>query len=229
MTRMVDVSHQIADGMTTYPGLPGPDIDEYLSFEDSHQSYAPGTEFTIGRIFMVTNTGTYLDTPAHRYREGSDLADLELEKVAGLPGIVVDADEQAVGPEILTGRDVAGKAVLIRTDWDRHWRTDHYGSPEHPYLTGSAAKALADAGAALVGIDSVNIDDTSDESGGARPTHSALLAAGVPVVEHLCQLHRLPREGFTFFAVPVKARGLGTFPVRAFAMVEDASPATAAS
>ncbi|CAM4049311.1 cyclase family protein [Nocardiopsis rhodophaea] len=219
MTQLVDISHQITAGMTTYPGLPGPEIDDHLTFEDSRQRYAPGTEFRIGRISMVANTGTYLDTPAHRYRDGADLADLDLEKVAGLPGLVVEPQEREIGPEAFKGLDVEGRAVLIRTGWDRHWRTEAYGSPEHPFLSEAAARALVEAGAALVGIDSVNIDDTSEAAGGARPAHSALLAAGVPVVEHLCDLGRLPAEGFAFFAVPVKVRGLATFPVRAFAMV----------
>lgn len=205
--------------MTTYPGLPGPVIEDHLSFEDSQRTYATGTEFTIGRVSMVANTGTYLDTPAHRYRDGADLADLELEKVAGVPGIVVDADGREIGPDVFKGLDIAGKAVLIRTGWDRHWRTERYGAPDHPHLTEEAARLLADGGAGLVGIDSVNIDDTSEQSGGARPVHSSLLAAGIPIVEHLCLLDRLPAEGFSFFAVPVKVRGLATFPVRAFAMI----------
>ncbi|MFC4563913.1 cyclase family protein [Nocardiopsis mangrovi] len=221
MTQLVDVSHQVTEGMTTYPGLPGPTIEDHLSFEASRASYAEGTEFRIGRISMVANTGTYLDMPAHRYRDGADLADLELEKVAGVPGIVVGAEERAIGPDSFKGLDLDGKAVLLRTGWDRHWRTERYGSADHPYLTGDGAKALADAGATLVGIDSVNIDDTSSEGGGARPAHSLLLAAGIPVVEHLCLLDRLPTAGFAFFAVPVKVRGLGTFPVRAFGLIPD--------
>ncbi|GAA3982591.1 cyclase family protein [Thermobifida alba] len=219
MARLIDVSHQIVAGMTTYPGLPAPVVEDHLSFEESREDYASGTEFQIRRISMVGNTGTYLDTPSHRYRDGSDLADLPLEKVAALPGRVVDAVGRGVGPEAFRGLDLAGRAVLIRTGWDRHWRTEAYGGPDHPFLTEDGAKALVDAGATLVGIDSVNIDDTSPDSGGARPAHSVLLAAGIPVVEHLCLLHQLPEEGFQFFAVPVKVRGMGTMPVRAFALV----------
>ncbi|HLU95469.1 MAG TPA: cyclase family protein [Thermobifida alba] len=219
MARLIDVSHQIVAGMTTYPGLPAPVVEDHLSFEESREDYASGTEFQIRRISMVGNTGTYLDTPSHRYRDGSDLADLPLEKVAALPGRVVDAVGRGVGPEAFRDLDLAGRAVLIRTGWDRHWRTEAYGGPDHPFLTEDGAKALVDAGAALVGIDSVNIDDTSPDSGGARPAHSILLAAGIPVVEHLCLLHQLPEEGFQFFAVPVKVRGMGTMPVRAFALV----------
>lgn len=219
MVKLVDVSHQVTAGMTTYPGLPGPVIEDHMSFEDSHRTYAAGTEFSIGRISMVANTGTYLDMPAHRYRDGADLADLDLEKVAGVPGVVVDAQGREVGPEAFAGIEVQGRAVLIRTGWDRHWRTEAYGGPDHPFLSEAGAKALVEGGATLVGIDSVNIDDTSPAAQGSRPAHSALLAAGIPVVEHLCLLGGLPASGFTFFAVPVKIRGLAAFPVRAFAMV----------
>ncbi len=214
---LVDLSHAIEHGMTTYPGLPGPEISDHLTREASRRVYAPGTEFHIGRITMIANTGTYLDTPAHRYPDGFDLAGLALDSVADLPGIAVTATDQAIGPEPLDGLDVAGKAVLFATGWDRHWRADEYGGPDHPYLTADAAAALVDAHPALVGIDSVNIDDTR---GGERPAHSNLLAAGIPIVEHLTGLDRLPADRFRFFAVPVKVRGMGTFPVRAFAIVD---------
>lgn len=221
MGRFVDVSHQITHDMTTYPGLPGPQIEDHITFDASQRSYAPGTEFSITRISMVANTGTYIDMPAHRYRDGADLADLDLEKVADVPGTVVDAPAREVGPEAFAGVPVQGRAVLIRTGWDRHWRTDKYGAPEHPFLTEEGARLLAEQGARMVGIDSVNIDDTSEAAQGARPAHSVLLAKGVPVVEHMCMLNRLPAEGFRFFAVPAKVRGMGTFPVRAFAIVDD--------
>jgi kynurenine formamidase len=215
---LVDLSHVIEHGMATYPGLPGPEIGEHLTFDDSAGSYAPGTEFTIGRITLVSNTGTYLDTPAHRYRDGFDLSALPLERCVDLPALVVDgpAGEQAFGPGDFTGLDVAGAAVLLRTGWSRHWRTESYGDPAHPFLTADGARHLVEAGAALVGIDSVNIDDTR---GGERPAHSLLLAAGVPVVEHLTALDRLPASGARFTAVPPGVRGMGTFPVRAFARV----------
>ncbi|MDS1269167.1 cyclase family protein [Lipingzhangella sp. LS1_29] len=218
-TQLLDLSHQISAGMTTYPGLPGPVIDDHVSFEDSHATYAPGTEFQIARITMVANTGTYLDTPAHRYRNGADVADVALDRIAALPGTVIDlpADAgRAFTPEHIDTSAVAGRAVLLRTGWDRNWRTERYGSADHPYLTAQGAQALADAGAQLVGIDAVNIDDTAAPEG-ERPAHSILLAAGIPVVEHLCLLDQLPRQGFEFFAVPAKVRGMGTFPVRAFA------------
>jgi kynurenine formamidase len=196
--------------MVTYPGLPAPHITAHLTRAASRDRYASGTEFHIGRIDMVANTGTYLDTPFHRYADGHDLADLPIERVAGVPGIVIEGDTV---PD-----DVAGKAVLVRTGWDVHFGTERYGDPSHPYLRTDVAVALVDAGVALVGIDSVNIDATAT---GERPVHSALLAAGIPVVEHLTNLGDIPTSGFDFFAVPVKVRGMGTFPVRAFAMWDD--------
>jgi kynurenine formamidase len=216
--RLVDLSHHVEHGMVTYPGLPVPEIGSHLSFEDSAGHYASGTEFQIGRIAMVANTGTYLDTPAHRYRDGWDLADLPLERCADLPVSVVrrEGAADAVGAEVFDGLDVAGRAVLIHTGWDQHWRTEGYGDPAHPHLTGPGAQALVDGGAALVGIDSVNIDDTRT---GERPAHSLLLAAGIPVVEHLTRLD-LVTPAARFTAVPVAVRGLATFPVRAFARVD---------
>ncbi|MFC5178838.1 cyclase family protein [Nocardioides taihuensis] len=213
---LIDLSHVIEDGTITYPGLPAPEISEHLGFDDSHDLYAAGTEFAIGRISMVANTGTYLDTPAHRYRGADDLSRLPLERCALLPGIVVGAGP-VIGPDELEGLDVDGRAVLLRTGWDRHWATDAYGDPAHPFLTEAGAHRLAEGGAALVGIDSVNIDDTR---AGARPAHSVLLAAGIPVVEHLTGLDGLPATGFRFTAVPPAVRGMATFPVRAFATVE---------
>lgn len=214
---LVDLSHTIEHGMTTYPGLPGPVVGAHLTREASRAIYDDGTEFHVGRIEMVANTGTYLDTPAHRYADGIDLAELPLEAVADLPGVCVATSQRAIGPEALADVDVAGRAVLFATGWDRHWRTDAYGSPEHPFLTADAVGALVQGGAALVGIDSVNVDDTGDRS---RPAHSGLLAAGIPVAEHLTGLDRLVGQPFRFTAVPVKVRGLGTFPVRAFAVAE---------
>ncbi|ANY09822.1 cyclase [Pseudonocardia sp. HH130630-07] len=204
--------------MTTYPGLPGPRIEDHLSFEASRDRYAPDTEFAIGRISMVANTGTYLDTPAHRYRGGHDLSGLPLERCAGLPAVVVGlagTDGHEIGPENLPA-DVEGCAVLLHTGWDRHWGTDRYGDPRHPHLTEAGAHHLVGHGAVLVGIDSVNIDDTV---GGARPAHSVLLAADIPVVEHLTALAGLPGRGAVFSAVPPAIQGLATFPVRAFAVV----------
>jgi kynurenine formamidase len=215
---LIDLSHVIEDGMVTYPGLPGPEISEHLSFDESRAHYAAGTEFTIGRISLVANTGTYLDTAAHRYRGGADLGRLPLEHCALLPGVVVDGGA-VIGPDDFEGvdLDLEGCAVLLRTGWDRHWGTDAYGDAAHPFLSEAGAQRLVATGAALVGIDSVNIDDTS---AGTRPAHSVLLAADIPVVEHLTGLHALPRTGFRFTAVPPAVRGLATFPVRAFAAVE---------
>ena len=217
--RLIDLSHVVEHGMTTYPGLPAPEIGVHLGFEESHGSYAAGTEFQIGRIAMVANTGTYLDTPAHRYRDGHDLADLPLERCAELPAVVVRAAGlgHALDAAAFSGLDVAGRAVLVHTGWDAFWGTEAYLDRDHPHLTEDGARALVDAGATLVGIDSVNIDDTL---GSARPAHSLLLAAGIPVVEHLTGLGALPDTGATFTAVPVAVRGLATFPVRAFASVD---------
>jgi kynurenine formamidase len=216
--QLIDLSHRIEHGMVTLKGFPAPVICDYLSREQSRQHYAPGTEFNIGRIDMIANTGTYLDTPFHRYADGDDLAALRLEQVVGLPGVVVriarDAG-RAIEPASFGSLDVRGRAVLVHTGWDAHWRTEQYFEG-HPFLTRSAAEHLRDAGAALVGIDSLNIDDTSD---GARPVHTVLLGAGIPIVEHLTGLSALPSDGFQFSAVPPKIVGMGTFPVRAHALV----------
>lgn len=220
---LIDLSHEITAGMVTYPGLPGPVIEDHLSFADSRSHYAPGVEFRIGRMEFVGNTGTYLDSPAHRYPDGYDVADLPLAAAAGLPGVVVGCPESGpVSAELFTA-DVAGCAVLIRTGWDRHWGTETYADARHPYLPAEAARRLVDAGAVLVGIDTVNIDDASPEAAGDRPAHSILLAAGIPIAEHMCNLGALDaRKPFTFYAVPPKVRGLTSFPVRAFA-VHDAT------
>jgi kynurenine formamidase len=203
--------------MVTYPGLPGPVICDYLSREASRSRYAPGVEFQIGKIEMVANTGTYLDSPFHRYEQGKDLAQLPLDSLADLEAVVVRirSGERAISPTAFKGLVLEGKAVLVQTGWDAHWRTERYLSG-HPFLTGSAAELLLDQGVRLVGIDSLNIDDTDDP---ARPVHSALLAAEVPIVEHLCNLSSLPDAGSRFFAVPTKVAGFGTWPVRAFGRV----------
>lgn len=216
---LIDVSHVVEHGMITYRGLPAPLICDFLSREESRSIYADGTEFHIGKIEMVANTGTYLDSPFHRYAHGKDLADLPLERLANLQGVVVRPDlskSRAITREVFAGRDVRGKAVLVRTGWDVHWRTDRY-LEGHPFLTRDAADYLAAAGAALVGIDSLNIDDIGDLT---RPVHSILLASEIPIVEHLRGLDHLPEAAFRFFAVPVKVRNFGTFPVRAFGVVE---------
>ena len=215
---IVDLSHPVGHGTITYPGLPGPEISDHLSRVESRQRYAEGYEFQIGRIEMVTNTGTYLDTPFHRFADGHDLTGLALERVADVPGVAIDATGEAeAGPELLDGVDVAGRAVLFRTGWDAHWGTERYGEPGHPWVAVATAERLVAAGAAVVGIDSLNIDDTRC---GERPTHTALLAAGIPIVEHLTGLDALGQQPFRFFAVPPAIEGLGTFIVRAFALTE---------
>lgn len=213
----IDLSHVVEDGMTTYPGLPAPVICDFLSREQSREHYDEGTEFQIGLIELCSNTGTYVDSPFHRYADGVDLAALPLDRLADLDAVAIDvtgSGEPAIDANLLLPYDLAGKAVLFHTGWDRHWRTPTYGGDEHPYLTEAAARLLVDRDVRLAGIDALNIDDTS---GGARPVHSTLLAAGIPICEHLANLSALPTDGFRFSAVPVKAKGMGTFPVRAYA------------
>ena len=214
--KLVDLSHTIMDGLITYRGLPAPVISDFLSREESRAHYAPGTEVHIGRIEMGANPGTYLDSPFHRYPDGPDMAGLDLHVLADLPATVVRHPERAgrvVGPAALAGRELSGRAVLIHTGWARHWGQQRY-CEGHPYLARETAELLAEAGAVLLGIDGYNVDDTADA---ARPAHTLLLRAGIPIVEHLTGLERLPEEGARFFAVPVKVRGMGSFPVRAFA------------
>ncbi|MET8249984.1 cyclase family protein [Micromonospora sp. NPDC005197] len=219
--RLVELSHVIRDGMTTLPGWPAPRLTDWLTFAASRERYAAGTEFHVARIDMIANTGTYVDTPAHRWSGGDDLTGVSLDRLADLPGVLVrvPAGTRAVDRLMLAPYEVAGRAVLLHTGWDAHFGTERYGGPEAPYLTGDAAQALVDAGAALVGIDSINIDDMSPAAGGVRPAHSILLAAGVPIVEHLTGLGALPPSGFRFTAAPPMVAGMGTFPVRAFAVV----------
>jgi kynurenine formamidase len=215
MARLIDLSHAIEHGMVTYPGLPGPVVSDFLGREASRGHYAGGTTFHIARLRLVGNTGTYLDAPFHRYAHGKDVGAMPLEILADLDGIVIDGAGPALDVDLFAGRDLAGKAVLVRTGWDAHWRTPRYAEG-HPYLTRAAAEYLAGAGPALVGIDSLNIDDTSD---GVRPAHTLLLAAGIPIVEHLCNLGALGTARFRFHCVPAPLRGVGSFPVRAYAVL----------
>ena len=205
--------------MITYKGLPPPVISDHLTRSQSQKVYAPGTEFHIGKIEMVANTGTYLDSPFHRYADGADLSELDIYSLANLDGIVLrraaDA-ERSISVAELERIEIQGKAVLLHTGWDRHWRADSYSDGSHPFVSAKAAEYLAASDVALVGIDSFNIDETS---GGHRPAHSTLLARNIPIVEHMCGLGKLPDEGFKFFAVPVKVKRFGTFPVRAFGIV----------
>jgi kynurenine formamidase len=214
----IDLSHTVEDGMSTYPGLPAPIICDYLSRERSRTIYAPGTEFQIGVVTLCSNTGTYVDAPFHRYPDGIDLSELPLDRLADLDAVVVDAEDgvREIGVDAFAGVELEGCAVLVRSGWHRHWRTPAY-TEGHPFLTEAAARHLVDAGALLVGIDSLNIDDTR---GGDRPVHSTLLAAGIPICEHLADLAPLPVQGFRFSAVPVPVKGMGTFPVRAYATIE---------
>lgn len=220
-SRWVELSHVISAGMITYPGLPGPEVSPHLSRADSRQAYAPGTEFAIDRVSMVGNTGTYLDSPYHRYADGVDLAGLPLTSLADLPAVVVRMTGSAargVGVGALAALDVAGCAVLLHTGGDAAWGTPEYAR-DAPFLTREGAAWLVQRGAALVGIDAVNIDDISAAPPADRPAHSLLLAAGIPVVEHLTGLDQLPPTGARFTAAPPRFAGFGTFPVRAYAAV----------
>ncbi len=212
--RFIDLSHPVEHGMITYQGMPGPTITDYRSREDSRAWYAEGVEFHIGRIEMVANTGTYIDSPFHRYAGGKDLSQLALESIADLPGVCITAFDRAIDVEAFERRELGGKAVLINTGWSRHWRTGKYAE-DPPFLTRRAADFLASAKASLVGIDSMNIDDIHDKS---RPVHSILLKTDIQVVEHLTNLDKVANGSFRFFAVPTPVRSFGSFPVRAFAI-----------
>jgi kynurenine formamidase len=214
LTQLVDLSHTISNGLKTYPGMPSPEIEPHMDHEASRGRYEAGTVFHIARVSMVGNTGTYLDVPFHRFPDGADLAAIPLERLAALPCTVVRVPGVAViDEESFGGVDVEGRAVLVHTGWSDRWGTDAYFDP-HPHLTRGAAELLVRAGAVLVGIDAVNVDDTS---GGARPVHSTLLGGGVLVVEHLSGLDAVPADGALFYAVPLKLAGVGSFSVRAFA------------
>lgn len=213
---LIDLSHTIEHGLVTYKGLPAPIICDYLSRENSKQFYAEGTEFQIGKIEMVTNTGTYIDCPFHRFENGKDLSEVGLECFTDLDAIVISvpfSETLEITEEHLKNHEIRNRAVLIHTGWDINWNTEEYYE-NHPYLTESAAKYLKDCSVKLVGIDSHNIDNTL---GKLRPVHTTLLRAEILIVEHLCNLYLLPKDGFTFSAIPPKFKGVGTFPVRAMA------------
>ncbi len=215
--KLIDLSHTVEAGMVTYKGLPAPLICDFLTREASKAYYAEGTTFHIGTIEMAGNTGTYIDSPFHRYADGKDLSELPLTSLADLDGVVFRAepDQKRIGPELFANANVVGKAVLIHTGWAQHWRTDQYFE-DHPHITAAAAEFLRRSEAALVGIDSYNMDGTST---GDRPAHTILLGAEIPIVEHMCHLQELPDDGFRFNAVPVKVKKFGTFPVRAYAVI----------
>jgi kynurenine formamidase len=218
MPKFVDLSHEIESGMITYPGLPAPKITDHLSREGSKVHYADGVTFQISTIEMVANTGTYLDSPFHRYADGFDLEKLPLESCADLPALVIRCSSMgtAIGASSIKNINVRGHAVLFHTGWDKFWRSSEYGGA-NPFLTGEICQSLVENGAALVGIDTVNIDDRNDPK---RPAHSILLKAGIPIVEHLCNLQSVPDSNFRFFAVPPKVKQFPTFTVRAFAIVD---------
>ena len=217
MPMLIDLSHTVEHGMITYKGLPAPIICDFLEREASKKKYNEETTFQIGKIEMVANTGTYVDAPFHRYAHGKDLSELPLESLVDIEGLVFHAKpgQRAIGPELFGAADVKGRAVLVHTGWSRHWGKDQYFE-DHPYLTEAAAVLLKDRGAAFVGIDSLNIDGVDT---GYRPVHTLLLGADIPIGEHFCNLEQLPDRGFRFHAAPVKVKGFGTFPVRAYAVL----------
>ncbi len=217
MSQFVDLSHVVTDGLVTYPGMPVPHVFEHLGRADAERIYGAGVTFQIGMVTMCSNTGTYIDMPFHRFADGHDLTGLPLERVSQVPGVCIDVrGAPSIGPECLDGVEVAGRAVLFLTGHSRHFGTPDYLAG-HPFLSVAAALLLVDGGAAVVGIDSLNIDSVTSPEGDGRPVHTALLGAGVPIVEHLTNLEVLPRDGFTFTAVPPKVAGMGTFTVRAHA------------
>lgn len=215
--KLIDLSHTIFEGLVTYKGLPAPIICDYIGREQSKANYEEGTSFQIGKINMVTNTGTYIDCPFHRFEEGKDLSEVELKHFAELEAITINAERvPEIGKEYFIGKEIRNKAVLVFTDWASHWNTPQYYEG-HPYLTAEAAEYLKDCQVKLVGIDSHNIDDTS---GKTRPVHTTLLGADILIVEHLCNLDQVPESGYLFNAVPPKFKGAGTFPVRAYAVIK---------
>ena len=217
--RYVELSHVIRAGLVTYPGLPAPSITPHLTREASKNSYAPGTQFAMDVITMIGNTGTYLDSPFHRYQNGRDLAGLSLDTLVDQSAEVFhlhDSKGRGIPAPVFFDRDVAGKAVLLHTGWDTHFATPAY-AVDAPFLSREGAEYLVDQGVTVVGIDSLNIDDTSTDAAGERPAHSLLLQAGIHVIEHLTNLGELPASGATFTATAPLVEGFGTFPVRAFA------------
>jgi kynurenine formamidase len=224
---LADLSHAVLQGMTTYPGLPGPVIEDHMSRVSSRDKYAAGTEFQIGRITMVANTGTYVDVPFHRFADGADLSQVPLAKFVDLPGCAISVAASVaarqpgsggIGPEVFEGLDVTDRAVLVHTSWDRYWGTPRYGAEGHPFLSAAAVEWLVIQRPAVVGIDSVNIDDMRDLT---RPAHTGLLRAGIPVVEHMTGLEQVVGKRFRFHAAPIAVAGMGTFSVRAYALVDD--------
>jgi arylformamidase len=218
MSKLIDLSHEIADGTVTYPGFPAPKITDFLSWEESHSHYAEGVEFQVGRVDLLAATGTYLDSPAHRHQGGADIADLEISILANVSGVIIRPTQREINSSAFNGLELAGKAVLVQTGWSGHWGSDSYQATDHPFLTADAADFLVESKVAIVAIDCVNIDDNSPASKGQRPVHTALLANGIPIVENLCNLEQITDAPFSFFAVPPKLRGMGSFTVRAFVL-----------
>ena len=219
MRKLVELNHILEDGMMAYPGLPRPKIGAFLDHKESRSRYNDQAEFYLGKVDMVCNLGTYVDSPFHRYPGGADLSQIPLERVSGIPGIVLDAvvsSNRSITLDVIDS-ELRGKAVLIRTGWDKRWGTESYWEPG-PYLSGESTDLMIRCKVFLVGVDFWNVDDTTDPS---RPAHTRLLASEILIVEHLCNLSVLPRTGFKFYAVPLRIVGGASFPVRAFADIEE--------
>ena len=217
MSRFIELSHEIVPGMKTYPGLPEPKVDVVVDYEASRERYQNKAEFYIASLHLCGNTGTYVDSPRHRYRDGVDLAGIPLDRLADLPALVVDATQagRAIGANAFRDLEMAGHAILVRTDFSNHWGTETYFS-NNSFVTADASDLLVSKRPAFVGIDSLNIDDIGDPS---RPAHTKLLRAGIPICEHMTNLKALPAIESRLHAVPIAWVGGGTFPVRAYAVV----------
>ena len=216
VSRLIDLSHVIEEGMPVHPGLPPPVVGAVLDHEQSHERYQGKAEFFLGKVELPGNTGTCLDAPFHRYRDGEDLAEISLDRIAGIPAVVFDAPAEHHPIDLhLMEDDLRGRALLVRTGWDGRWGSEAYWEPG-PFFSDDGAEKLSRTGAVMVGVDFANVDDTADPS---RPAHTTLLGAGIIIVEHLTGLDALPRSGFRFSAVPPRIVRGASFPVRAFAEV----------
>jgi arylformamidase len=219
--RIIELSHPIEPGMPTYPGLPEPEWSTFTSREASAQRLGTGVSFDIGALSIVANTGTYVDTPWHYHEGMADLATMPADRLVDVPIVVVAVPGGGpIGPEALgePGR-LSGAAVLLHTGWSKHWGSAEYTAEGRtPHLTAGAVLALLQARPALVGLDAHNVDDTRDPT---RPAHHGLLRAGIPILEHLTGLDAVPETGARLTALPPPIRGLGSFPVRAVAVLPE--------
>ena len=194
--RLVDLSHVIEEGMTTFKGFPGPHLCDYWTRDASAAHYDDGSSFQIGRIDMIANTGTYVDSPFHRYADGgicpNSRSKARRSRRPRGPQALAAASRPT--PPTSPGLRSRASAVLVHTGWDLYWRTEAYFD-NHPFLTAAAANWLVEQGAAFVSIDSHHIDDTRTRS---RPVHGTLLGASIPIGEHLTNLSAVPDTSFRF-------------------------------